>query len=63
MTAFLTGSAAAILLSALTYLALAGFSQTSIERIVNPSVNLDGVDQDYSPMTDTNVSGIAGDDS
>lgn len=62
MTGFLTGVTAALLLSVASWFALNEFSQTSIQRVVNPSVNLDGVDQDYSPVTDTNVEGIAGAD-
>ncbi len=62
MTGFLTGTLAAILLSGVTWFALNEFSQTSIERTYNPSVNLEGLDQDYSPLTDTNRQGIAGHD-
>ena len=60
MTGFLTGALAAVALSVATLFALDTFSQTSIERIYNPSVNLEGIDQDYSPLTDTNREGIAG---
>lgn len=62
MIGFLSGALAAVVLSVATWYALNEFSQTSIERIYNPSVNLEGVDQDYSPLADTNVEGIAGRD-
>jgi hypothetical protein len=42
-----------------TYLALDELAVTSIERIENPSVNLDDVDQEYSPMSETNPVGLA----
>jgi hypothetical protein len=62
MTAFLTGTLTALVLAVGTWFALNEFSQTSIERVYNPSLNLDGVDQTYSPLTDTNREGIAGRD-
>lgn len=62
MTAFLTGALSAIVLSVATWFALNEFSQSSIERVYNPSLNLEGVDQKYSPLADTNREGIAGRD-
>lgn len=50
MTGFLTGVGTAIALSVLTWFALEEFSVTSIEKIENPSVNLDGLDYQYSPL-------------
>ncbi|MGR3495382.1 hypothetical protein [Citreimonas sp.] len=60
MTGFLTGTFAALVLAVATWFALNEFSQTSIQRVYNPSLNLDGVDQDYSPIADTNLEGVAG---
>lgn len=51
MMSFITGAAAAVVLSLGTWAALDAFTQTSIERIENPSVKLDGVDNEYSPQT------------
>lgn len=56
MIAFLTGAVAAFVLSLVTWFALDSLTVTSIERIENPSVNLEEVDQEYSPETADAVS-------
>ena len=62
MTGFLTGTFTALVLAVATWFALNEFSQTSIERDYNPSLNLEGLDQNYSPIAETNREGIAGRD-
>ena len=59
MIGFLTGALAALALSLVTWFALDTFAITLIERIENPSVNLDDVDHEYSPIRETNPEGIA----
>ena len=49
MTGFFTGASLALILSVLTYFVLVDTTVTSIERIENPSVNLDGVAPQYPP--------------
>lgn len=51
MVAFLLGASSALLLAVATFFALEYGTVTSIERIENPSVKLDGVDHQYSPMS------------
>lgn len=62
MTAFLTGTFTALVLAVAMWFALNEFSQSSIQRDYNPSLNLEGLDQEYSPLRDTNREGIAGRD-
>ncbi|SDY49131.1 hypothetical protein [Citreimonas salinaria] len=62
MTGFLTGTFTALVLAVATWFALNEFSQTAIQRVYNPSLNLEGLDQNYSPLMDTNREGIAGRD-
>ncbi len=54
MTGFLTGAFLAVVLSAVTWFALENFAVTSIERVNNPSLKLEGVNQEYLPPHDTN---------
>ena len=59
MIGFLTGFLGTIVLAGVTYLALDEFAVTSIERIENPSLILDDLDHQYSPVAETNPSGLA----
>lgn len=58
MIGFLTGALAALVLALVTFLALDAFAVTSIERVENPSVNLEDVDHEYSPNSETNLDGL-----
>lgn len=51
MMSFLTGTAAAVVLSLGTWAAPNAFTQSSIEQIETPSVKLDGDGNEYSPQT------------
>lgn len=53
MISFFTGLGSAAVLALCTWAAMDAFSQTSIERTYNPSLQLEGVDQQFGPMADT----------
>lgn len=52
MTGFIAGGLLAVALAAGTYAALDLGTVTSIERIENPSVNLEGVDHQFPGIPD-----------
>ncbi|SFP44299.1 hypothetical protein [Tranquillimonas alkanivorans] len=54
MTSFLSGTAIALVLAAGTYFAMQAGTIYSVERIADRSHNLEGIDAEYSPATDTN---------
>lgn len=60
MTSFLTGTSIALVLAVGTWFALNEFSRTAIQRVNDPSLNLEGLDQAFSPVVDTNRAGVAG---
>lgn len=53
MMSFFIGAGSAAVLALGAWAAMDAFSQTSIERVYNPSLQLEGVDQQFGPLADT----------
>lgn len=53
MMSFFIGGASAAVLALGTWAAMDTFSQTTIERIYNPSLQLEGVDHQFGRLAET----------